>query len=76
VLVGQLMSLAVDAIPRSSLPDDVFDPGEKQKPALKRPIQKVSHLLFSKLLLKNFPWYKGTEKADKESPDLPNKRRK
>ncbi|KAF9782247.1 Poly(A) polymerase central domain-containing protein [Thelephora terrestris] len=52
------MGVVVLNIRRSSLPDDVFDPGEKQKPILKRPIQK------------------GTGKTDKESPDLPNKRRK
>lgn len=77
VHIGELIPLAVHTFSRSSLPDDVFEPGEKQKPVLKRPIQKVSrfkHTFF--ILLKNLPWYKGTGKADKESPDLPNKRRK
>ena len=32
-----------DVISRSLLPDYVFDPGERQKPALKRPNPKVSH---------------------------------
>lgn len=52
------MGVVVLNVRRSSLPDNVFDPGEKQKLPLKRPIQK------------------GTEKTDKESPDMPNKRRK
>lgn len=77
--VGQLVSLVSLVIdnPRSSLPDDVFDPGERQKQALKRPIQKVN--LLKHIFLdfdEDFPSYKGTEKTEKGSPDLPNKRRK
>ena len=33
----------VDVTTRSLLPDDVYDPGERQKPVLKRPNPKVRH---------------------------------
>lgn len=48
-VVGQMTLPVIDAISRSCLPDDLFEPGEKQKsaPALKRPIQKVSHLNYT-----------------------------
>ena len=39
----QLTLVDVDATSRSLLPDYVFDPGEKQKTALKRPNPKVRH---------------------------------
>lgn len=53
------MSQTINAIFRSSLPDDVFDPGEKQKPILKRPIQKVSQLRYALPGSKHFSAVQG-----------------
>lgn len=69
--------LDIDVTPRSILPDYVFDPGEKQKPALKRPNPKVSYPTEAFLCFaQDFRLPKGVGKTDKESTDLPNKRRK
>ena len=76
-LVWRLKSLDIDAISRSTLPDYVFDPGERQKSALKRPNPKVSCIIGPFLCpAEDSRPFKGAGKTDKESSDLPNKRRK
>ena len=58
------------------LPDHVFDPGERQKPTLKRPNPKVScSIEMFVYFVEDSRLSKGVGKTDKGS-DLPNKRRK
>ena len=77
LLVWKLMLLSIGVTSRSTLPDYVFEPGERQKPALKRPNPKVSRLVETFLcFVECFRLSKGAGKTDKGSPDLPNKRRK
>ena len=59
-LSGSRCYRKIDTTSRSSLPDDVFDPGEKQKPILKRPIHKVIRLRYTfPGSAKGFPMVQG-----------------
>ena len=66
-----------DAASRSTLPDYVFEPGERQKPALKQRPPKVSRPIEALLCFaEDSRLSKGAGKTEEGSPDLFDKRRR